>query len=39
MDTQPDVGKLAEAFNTSSKALAIVSNEITHVANQPTSLE
>lgn len=36
MDAQPDVGKLAEAFTTSSTALAAASREIALVVNLPT---
>ncbi len=35
MDAQPDIGKLAEAFTTSSASLAVVSHEIALVANLP----
>lgn len=35
MDAQPNIGNLTEAFTTSSKALAVVSQEIAHVANLP----
>ena len=36
MEAQPNVGKLAEAFKTSSTALATASYEIALVANLPT---
>lgn len=36
MEAQPDVGKLTEAFKTSSTALATASYEIALVANLPT---
>ena len=35
MDAQPDVNRVAEAFTTSSRALATVSQEITHLVNVP----
>jgi len=35
MDAQPDIGKLTEAFTTSSGALAVVADEIAHATNLP----
>ena len=35
MAAQPNIGRLTQAFTTSSRALAVVSEEIAHVSNLP----